>query len=372
LAGLFGRIFGGKSRTLALARNAELRGDLRRAAALFEDAGRLDEAARVRRARALAVLGASVGVTVTASRRIELGEAAAELESLGDFARAADAYAAARDREGQARALARAGEVEGLEQLLEGEQARERDVRARRAAHEEIDALIATGQRREALERALSATDPTARARGVALQATRATGPVVRLSLRGHGLTLVLGDRVIVGRALGRTPDGATQGAFADADEPSAGFIAVGAVAVSRRHLALERRGEGVWVRDLGSHNGTRMGTSSLRGEASVGQGIALHLGGEVPCVVRPASDLVGAVAIEIAGHRYLAPLGPAHLGIGAWRLEVRSPWVDLVTDDAPPAFSSGLRLAERVPLLGGDAFGTSPDGEALVRIEAP
>jgi hypothetical protein len=38
------------------------------------------------------------------------------------------------------------------------------------------------------------------------------------------------------------------------------------------------------------------------------------------------------------------------------------------VTDDAPPAFSGGLRVAPRVSLLAGDAFAAEPGGEVAVR----
>jgi hypothetical protein len=367
LAGFFDRIFGGRSRALAQARSAELRGDMPRAASLFERAGRPDEAARVRRARALSVVAGALAVPMTVSRRPEVLEAAAQLESLGELVRAAEAYRWAHDVEGEARALARAGEVERLDDLLEAEQTRDRSQRAARAAHEEFDLLVASGRRRSAVALARACTDPSLRARGATVQARRLAGSLVKLQVRGRPMTLVLGERLVVGRAL----------------EPEAGegAIAVGASSVSRRHLGIARRGDEVLVCDLGTHNGTRLRGAALQGDVPVGDGIELRLGGEVPLVVRPAEDLPGAIAVEVAGRRYLARLGPAALPIGEWRIERAGDagdglgeWLELATGDAPPAFAGGLRLAPRVSLLAGDAFAAAPGGEPVLRfaLEGP
>jgi hypothetical protein len=363
VAGLFERIFRlgsrGRARALALARGAELRGELRRAGRLFEQAGRPDEAARVKRTRALALLEATRGMPVTASRRPELAEAAADLESLGDLARAAEAYARAHDLEGEARALARAGEVDQLDRLLDAEQERDREAQARRSGHEEFDMCVASGRRAEALAIAGASTDPSLRARGASLHSRRVAGGIVRLEVRGQAASIVLGNRVVVGRA-------------PDDDDRSVGAVAVSSTAVSRRHLAIERRDGEVRVRDLGSHNGTHLRGAPMQGEAKMGLGIELRLGGEVPLVVRPAEEWPGAVSIEVAGVRYVAPLGDARLGVGAWRLECPDEWVELVTDDAPPAFAGGLRLAPRIALIVGDALATAPNGPPALRLVAP
>lgn len=371
MADLFDRVFGGRSRALALARSAELRSDLVRAARLFDRAGRPDEAARVRKARALAVLANATAVPVTASRRPELTEAAADLEALGELARAAEAYGRAEDVQGQARVLASSGEVERLGDLLDADLAREHEARQQRAAHEEFDLLVASGRRREAVDFARGFDGGALRARGLALLAKRVKGASIHLALRGRPIALVLGERVVVGRVLD------------DSEGPAVGSVAVASTAVSRRHLSIARREGEVWVRDLGSHNGTTVreapdrsgppGERALAAEAHVGSRLELRLGAEVSLVLAPAEDLPGAVALAIAGSRYVAPLGPARLGIGAWRLEcVRlgavEDWVELVTDDAPPAFSGGLRVAPRVTLLAGDAFAAEPGGPIAVR----
>ncbi len=279
--------------------------------------------------------------------------------------RAAEAYERAQDLEGQARALARAGEVERLDDLLEADQARSHDDRARRRAHDEFELLVASGRRRrDACELARASVDETLRARGRGVEAKRVTA-TVRATLGGHERLLVLGDRLVLGRA-------------PDAGEPCEGTLAVASAALSRRHLSLVRRDGNVWVRDLGSHNGTTLRGEPLRGETAVGAGLELRLGGEVRLVLRPVDDLPGAVALEVAGALYLAPLGPADLGIGHWRLEcVRVPgvgnWVELVTDDAPPAFAGELRLVARVSLLTGDALATAPGAtasDAAIRFE--
>jgi hypothetical protein len=385
VAGFWDRLFngGGRSRALALARGAELRGELARAAELFELGGRSDEAARVRKARALAVLAASTNVPVTASRRPPLLEAAADLEALGDFARAAEAYDRARDVEGQARALARAGDVERLDELLEAQQAHDRGARARRTGHEEFDALVGGGRRREAFELAQDSPDGALRGRGLALLDRRLGGSVVHLSVRGRAVAFVLGDRILLGRAPETTAEGSSTGA-----------IPIASMALSRAHLAIGRRDGQPCVRDLESRHGTTVGGERLRaevGDVPIGPGIELRLGGEVPCVVRPADDWPGSVAIEVAGVRHIAPLGPAALGVGRWAL-VRSAdrsaeaaaeaaeaaeaaaeaWVELVTDDAPPAFAGGLRMAARITVLGGDAFATEAGGDEVLAFALP
>jgi hypothetical protein len=83
-----------------------------------------------------------------------------------------------------------------------------------------------------------------------------------------------------------------------------------------------------------------------------------------------PAGDLSGAFSIEIGGTRYLAPLGPASLGIGRWRLDRgEDDWVELSTDDAPPAFAAGLQLASHITLLVGDAIACERGGMPLLEL---
>ena len=372
-------------RMVRKARTAELEGELGQAAALFAQAGRLDETSRVMllrgdgetdpaarlrhyvqalataptgsearanacRKHATLLLAMAGSEAATGALRQDLLDAARELEAIGEPEQAAEAYARAGDVDGQARSLARAGDVEQLDTLLLGQQRRDRDELARREAHEEVGALVASGRRREAVAMARASEDPAVRERGRAVEARRVAGEVVSLSLEGHDVKLVLDAEVVVGRV---------------------GTVAIASAAVSRQHLVVARRGEHVVVRDLGSRNGTLLRGVALGGEAVVGDGIEVLLGKEVPLVVRPAPELPGAVALCIGGARYLAPLGPARLTLGGWRIE-RGPdgWVELVTDDHPPAFAGVMRLAPRVTLLRGDAIARERGGVPVLCVE--
>jgi hypothetical protein len=304
------------------------------------------QACRKRTALLLAMAGTEVA---TGALRQDLLAAAHDLEAIGDFAQAAEAYARGGDGAGQAGALARAGDVERLDALLLDQQKTDRDALARREAYEEVGALMASGRRREALAMARASNDPALRERSRAVEARRIASALVSLSIYDQDILLVLGVEVIVGRV---------------------GVVAIASAAVSRQHLLVARRGNDVVVRDLGSRNGTLVRGMALGGEALVGDGIDLLLGNEVPLVVRPAPELAGAVALGIGGTRYLAPLGPAHLAVGAWRLERGADgWVELVTDDDPPAFAGGMRLDARVTLLRGDAIGRERGGVPVLRM---
>ncbi|HEY5145120.1 MAG TPA: FHA domain-containing protein, partial [Polyangiaceae bacterium] len=145
----------------------------------------------------------------------------------------------------------------------------------------------------------------------------------------------------------------------------------------------------GVWVRDLGSHNGTTLRAVPLTDEVAMGDGLELRLGREVLLVVRPAEDWPGAVALEVAGSRYVAPLGPARLGVGEWQLESAGVhhvplasavgveidpdrWVELVTGEQPLAFFADLQLAHRVSLLVGDVLAAERGGEPVLTLLGP
>lgn len=294
----------------------------------------------------------------------ELATAAADLEALGEHGRAAEAYARLRNVEAQGRALARAGEVDSLDVLLDAERERARQALSRREGHDLFDMRVASGQRRDAAAFARVSSDGALRARGRELEAMRVANATVRMTIRGRQTVLVLGDQVVLGRAPGHEQ--------AEAQPGTEGSIVVESVAVSRRHLLFARaRGE-VVLRDLGSHNGTTLGGTAIHGEVKLGDGLDLRLGGEVPLIARRAADFPGFAAIEVTGVRYVAPLGPALLAIGRWRLEAAPPgevgaWIDLVTEDEPPAFAAGIRLVSRVSLLKGDTLSAERHGDALL-----
>jgi hypothetical protein len=389
---VFDRLFGrGDARA---ARKAELTGELAQAVVLWAEAGRPDEAARVmllrgdaesdprtrlrhytqavatapegheikreaRRKRASLTVTLAGDAAVSMVARGDVIAAAKDLEAIGDSAQAAEAYALAGDTEGEARALAKAGDVDKLEDLLASRQSKERGERRRQEAHGQIDLFFTGGRRREALLAAEAFTqeqpeDAIARERVQSIAGRRVKGPVVRVVLGETPLTLVLGDEVVVGR--------------------TEGSLTIASHAISRRHLSIARAGAQPWsevlVRDLGSRNGTQLRGMALAGAVSVGMGLELSLGREVPLRLAPSDALTGATALDLHGERYVAPLGPAKLGIGAWRLEVASDgWLELVTDDAPTALMDGMTLVARVTLLVGDVFARERGGGPVLRV---
>src|SRR5258706_2033465 len=355
-------------------RRAELRGARARAQELWAEADRPDEAARVmllrgdadgdvrhrlalytqaaalapeghdvkrlaRKKRAELTVAIASEHALSAVARHDVLEAAKELEAIGELAGAAKAYALVQDVESEARALAEAGDVERLEEVLEGGHAKERGARRLRQAHGEIDAHVASGRRREALALAEQLArerpdDPIARERATQIRARRALGPKLAIEHGGVRAQLLIGHEVIVGR---------TEGALVLASH-----------AVSRRHLRIARAGGVAVVEDLGSRNGTLLRGVRLASALPIGDGLDLKLGGEVSVRLSPSLEIAGAIAIEAAGSRYIAPLGPAR--VGPWSLETgEGEWLELVSDDAHLAFVSDVRLDARTTLLHGD-----------------
>ncbi len=381
---------------LTRARAAELRGELSLAATLLAEAGYRDEAARViilrgdaeadaparlrhyahaaaiappgsrlrgeaRRKHSLTVVRMASLAPLTTASRYDLARAAEELEAMQDFAGAAEAYAQAGDSEGQARMLERGGDIDGLEALLDRERARERDAAVVRGTRSAFALLVASGQRREAVDMARTSGDPGVRQQGRDLERRRLARSILHAVLRGQGIVLALGDEVLIGRAR-------------EASEPTptarAAIVTVLSPVVSRSHLAVRRRHGTIVVQDVGSSHGTFLGETRLTGEAPVGAGIGLRLGREAGVIVRPTEVVTGAVAIEAAGVSVVAALGPARLGIGRWRLErAEDGWVELVTDDDPPAFAGSLQLAARITLVAGDAIASERGGACVLEI---
>jgi hypothetical protein len=278
-------------------------------------------------------------------------EAGHALEEAGEFTEAADAYALARDTEAEARALAKGGDVERLEDVLVREQVHTRLGRQAHEIHADIDGLTLAGQRREALRLAdTSPDDPLARSRAARLRGARVAGPVVRLTLRGERMVLVLGSEVTIGR---------TEGA-----------ITVASSALSRRHAQLLRVDGHVVVSDLGSRNGTQLRGLDLAHPLRIDEAVSLTMGALVPLKLAPSELLPSATTIEVAGERYVATLGEARLGVGEWELSAAGDgWVELVTRGTP-AFAAGMALADRVTLLRGDAVSSQRDGSTELRVD--
>ena len=316
------------------------------------------KAARAKKARLTVTL--AEGATLSTALRRDVIEAAAELEQVGESTAAAEAYALAGDTEGEARALTQAGDVERLEAVLSRAQAAAKEARISKDVHSEVDALISAGQRRKALAIAESAPDdPLARSRVARLRGARIGGPVVRLTLRGQHLYVVVGGEVVIGR---------TEGA-----------ITVPSGALSRKHLQISRDpGTHRFVlKDLGSRNGTQLRGLNLVHPLEVVGDMTVTLGGEVPVRLTESPEIPSALAIEVAGTRYLALLRQSGdteedaLGIPGWGLRMAPDgWVELEATRGAGAFAGHLALVSPVTLLRGDSLSSERAGDVVLRID--
>src|SRR6185437_7981145 len=101
-----------------------------------------------------------------------------------------------------------------------------------------------------------------------------------------------------------------------------------------------------------GSRNGTQLRGMNVKGTLDVGDELALQLGKEVPIRLAPSTELPGAVAIDVAGDRYLAPLGPAQVSTTGWTIDLaKDGWVELTSTEGS-AFIKGVSLVSRTTLL--------------------
>ena len=215
------------------------------------------------------------------------------------------------------------------------------ETRARRRAHDEFATLVASGRRREAASSpAVAPTRPCASAAG------RSGPPSDEVACpRGWAEPILPGSGRVrrSSAARPRTARG-TRGSSRWRPQRSA-------VSTCRWRAAMAD----VVVRDLGSRNGTTL-RGLLRGGRAVGAGIELRLGSEVPLVVRPAADLARRGRPRDRRRCGTSPpSAPRVLGIGRWRLECgprgAGNWVELVTDDEPPAFLGESGTGRRVSL---------------------
>jgi hypothetical protein len=220
------------------------------------------------------------------AKRDELHRAGRELEELGEMTRAGEAYALAGDQ--KAKAL-----VGAPTRVPVGAKAR--------PILTVIGALDRRGRRLEALDKAKAwlaghedDEEVAAAARGVFARLLR--GPAVALTIDGCVHHYLLGAEITIGRV------GAT--------------IALPTPAVSRLHARLRREGGRAVLEDLGSHNGTTISGAKLAGLLPIGPGLTVDLAGQIPCRIQPMSDDVdGPLLVDIAGARYLVPLGEARIG---------------------------------------------------------
>ena len=315
--GLFDRL-GGRSRKLERAKKKELAGDLDAAVELFVAAERPDEAARVLLLKADAAtdpnqrvvicaqaarIGAGSEPGEEAARRKavlaydlvratqgpamhgELIRAALELEKVGEWERAAGAYASIGDTDAEIRVLKEAGAIERLEARLAETSEAARKERSRATVLQEVRDLDAIGERLSALRVARQWLDEQAddqiqlaydRVRG-----KLASGPLTVLELFGEAQRFVLGREVTIGRAR--------------AD------IVVASSAISRQHLRVFRDGGEPHIEDLDTRNGTLLGGARVSGALKVGDGLEVELAGRIRCRVTPTQEPDGVV-IDVGG----------------------------------------------------------------------
>jgi hypothetical protein len=386
---VFDRLFG-KGGDVRNAKRAELRGELEKAAELYGIAGAPEDAARVmvlrgdaetdarvrmkhytqavatapegsavrddaRKKRAGLLVAQFGAAALSESAKRELRGAAGELLALGEATDAAEAYKLAGDAEGQAKALAQAGDVESLEALLSVQEDKDRLLRERQNVHGDVEMLASSGRRREALaaaEKWLAGHDDAAlRDRAAMLKARRVIGPVVRLRVRGKDTSIALGDDLVIGR--------------------TEGTLHVPSQAVSRQHVRIARVDGAIVVRDLGSRNGTQLRGMNLVGAVPVPEsgGLELTLGKEVHVRIERSTILDDAIAIDLGGETYVAPLGRARVPGVSWELVPSDGgWIELACDGAPP-YAGDVRLGERVTLLSGDVLASERGGAEVLRV---
>lgn len=81
---------------------------------------------------------------------------------------------------------------------------------------------------------------------------------------------------------------------------------------LSRRHLRLFRRAGAAFIEDLHSHNGTWLAGARISAPIPVGNSVDLLLGKEIACSIGfIGAGSSGGLSLDVAGERWLVPLGP-------------------------------------------------------------
>jgi hypothetical protein len=174
-------------------------------------------------------------------------------------------------------------------------------------------------------------------------------GPTANLVILGKRMALALGDEIVIGR--------------------TEGTLRVPSHAVSRRHVRIRRERGQIVMQDLESRNGTQLRGMNVAGTLAIGEGLALRLGKEVPLHIAPFEGMEGAVSIDLGGTTTIAPLGPARLGIGEWRIELASDeWLELLSGE-PPAFVGDVAMVPRTTLFVGDALARERGGPVVLEV---
>ncbi len=339
-----------------LLRRADAEPSFEKRMVLFERAAETaadEELARKARARG-ARLAYDLARSRGAAMRGEVLAAAEALEAAQEHELAAEAYKLLGDAEGEVRALTAAGAIDRLEERLTRAAAASKQEQAHGLALRRVADHDRSGERRKALEIAAEALahGPDERledlVRVIRLRLVR--GPTWEATLGDEAVTLAFGDRVTIGRG--------------------EATIVVASRSVSREHVAVRRDEEGrAVVEDLGTRNGTFLGGARLGAPVPVGQGVSLTLGPDLACRVSPHVD--GGVVVDVAGVRYVAPLGP--LLRAGWRITAErhdgEGFVVLESSASAPAYFGALLAGPRAELAAGDAVSRTRGGPPELRV---
>jgi hypothetical protein len=305
--------------------------------------GEQAQSIRLRRVRLCIDLVKGGSLRLLSRELRELGETCQEL---GASELAAEAFALSGDRDAQADALVRAGSVEQLEDMLTSEAERARNERRTAERLRQVEDLVSTGSRREALALCSS---PAAELSAVSrrLMLTRLMGPRAHIVIDGVALDVVFGTRVTIGRTA---------------------TLSVAAPSLSREHLVIERTPRGIEVRDLGSRNGTRIAGVPIRDALPLTAPVTLELARDVSVVVEPWTT---GAKLNIAGQMCLAPFGA--LAAGPWQLEAAPDgWIELVSRPEQPSYLGRIRADTRIQLCFGDLVCDTPGVGARIRVPVP
>jgi tetratricopeptide (TPR) repeat protein len=360
------------------ARRAEATLDLARATRLYLQAGASEEALRVLLARADSALDAHERLKLLSlARQLSSGTAQAELvrrhavlklelvkrrallltaselnqlghelATSGEHQMAADAFGLSGDLDAQTDELVEAGAIEQLESVFEAHERRDALSRARQRILERARDLYRMGQRRAALElchEKLGASEPRLSELSRRIQSERAGETPVHLEFDGSVERFVLGERVTLGR--------------------SGSSLVVPSPAVSRIHLAIERRDGEPTIVDV-SKNGTTLGGVPLAAALPVREPLELCLGGEV--FVRFEPDARFGLRVSLLDQTVLLPLAALVLDVGAISVGPGG-WLEL--DPGPRVFLREWEVLGRVQLCRGDEFRLERGGAVVLRV---
>ena len=311
--------------------------------------------ARRRIARALWRWARSVGVVSDADRQV-VREAAALFESSGDPSGAGECYELVGDELAAAEAYQRAGDVERLEAVLAREEHRRRKLGRVTEAYEEYRLHLDAGARELAATLLRQCVDE---AKGSEQAGYRRELEALEARVLSQG-QCALRSGGVLRRYVGVFPLSVGREGTCELTLRDAG--------VSRRHCEIESRSDGSFVlRDLGSRNGTQLGSLTIDGAlALVGEG---EIGVGEHCTLHFAAG--AELALEVVrgldrGSKLLASPRPFELTGGLeLRFEDRRP--RLRSRSGEPLRLNGRLAAPEIQILVGDVVEL---GTARVEVE--